>query len=67
MNTAERIKDLANKLNEEADYYGAYIDELLTLRGQTFGEFRKKSCGNRFALSEDKQRGNAYAFRIPYA
>ena len=42
MNTAERIKDLANKLNEEADYYGAYIDELLTLRGQTVGEFRKK-------------------------
>ena len=43
MATAERIKDLANKLNEEADYYGAYIDELLTLRGQTFGEFRKKA------------------------
>ena len=43
MTTADRIKDLANKLNEEAGYYGAYIDELLMLRGQTFGEFRKKA------------------------
>lgn len=43
MTTADRIKDLANKLNEEASYYGAYIDELLTLRGQTFGEFQKKA------------------------
>ena len=43
MTTAERIRELAYKLNEEADYYGAYIDELLPLRGQTFGEFRKKA------------------------
>ena len=28
MNTAERIKELANKLSEEADYYAAYITEL---------------------------------------
>ena len=43
MTTAERIKELANKLNEEAEYYGAYIDELLTFKELTLGEFQKKA------------------------
>lgn len=43
MNTAERIKDLANKLNEEASYYGAYFDEIFACRDLPLDEF-KKAC-----------------------
>lgn len=43
MTTAERIKDLANKLNEEANYYGAYFDEIFACRDLPLDEF-KKAC-----------------------
>lgn len=43
MNTAERIKELANKLSEEADYYGAYFDEIISCRDLPLDEF-KKAC-----------------------
>ena len=42
MTTAERIKDLANKLNEEADYYGAYIDDLRKAAEKPEDEFIKE-------------------------
>jgi len=42
MNTAERIKELANKLSEEADYYGAYIDELRKAAEKPEDEFIKE-------------------------
>ena len=45
MATAERIKDLANKLNEEASYYGAYIDELRKAAEKPENEFIKE-CEN---------------------
>lgn len=45
MTTAERIKDLANKLNEEASYYGAYIDELRKAAEKPENEFIKE-CEN---------------------
>lgn len=43
MTTAERIKDLANKLNEEADYYGAYITELSKAAEKPEDEFIKEA------------------------
>lgn len=43
MTTAEKIKELANKLNEEANYYGAYFDEIISCRDLPFDEF-KKAC-----------------------
>lgn len=43
MTTAERIKDLANKLNEEASYYGAYIDELRKAAEKPENEFIKEA------------------------
>lgn len=43
MTTAEIIKDLANKLNEEASYYGAYFDEIFACRDLPLDEF-KKAC-----------------------
>lgn len=42
MTTAERIKELANRLNEEADYYGAYIDELRKAAEKPENEFIKE-------------------------
>ena len=45
MTTEERIKDLANKLNEEASYYGAYIDELRKAAEKPENEFIKE-CEN---------------------
>lgn len=42
MNTAERIKELANKLNEEADYYGVYITELSKAAEKPEDEFIKE-------------------------
>lgn len=41
MTTAEIIKDLANKLNEEASYYGAYFDEIFACRDLPLDEFKK--------------------------
>lgn len=41
MTTAERIKELANKLNEEADYYGAYFDEIFACGNMPLDEFTK--------------------------
>lgn len=38
MTTAERIKELANKLSEEADYYGAFIDEMFACKDLPYGE-----------------------------
>ncbi len=43
MTTADRIKDLANKLNKEASYYGAYIDELRKAAEKTVNEFIKEA------------------------
>lgn len=42
MNTAERIRELAYKLSEEADYYGAYITELSKAAEKPEDEFIKE-------------------------
>ncbi len=42
MTTAERIKDLANKLNEKASYYGAYIDDIRKAAEKPENEFIKE-------------------------
>lgn len=42
MTTAERIKHLGNKLNEEASYYGAYIDDIRKAAEKPENEFIKE-------------------------
>lgn len=42
MTTAERIRELAYKLSEEADYYGAYITELSKAAEKPEDEFIKE-------------------------
>lgn len=39
MKTAELIKDIANELMLDADYYGAYFDEVRKLKCGTLKEF----------------------------
>lgn len=42
MKTAELIKEIANELMLDADYYGAYIDEVRKIKCKTFKEFGKQ-------------------------
>ena len=42
MKTAELIKDIANEFMLDADYYGAYIDELRKFKCDTLKEFDEK-------------------------
>ena len=42
MKTAELIKEIANELMLDADYYGAYIDEVRKLKCDTFKEFEEQ-------------------------
>lgn len=42
MKTADLIKDIANELMLDADYYGAYIDEVRKLKCGTLKEFEEQ-------------------------
>lgn len=42
MKTAELIKEIANELMLDSDYYGAYIDEVRKLKCDTLKEFDEK-------------------------
>ena len=42
MKTAELIKEIANELMLDADYYGAYIDEVRKLKCGTLNEFEEQ-------------------------
>lgn len=42
MKTAELIKEIANELMLDADYYGAYIDEMRKIKCKTFKEFEEQ-------------------------
>ncbi len=54
MKTSELLKELANELTLEADYYGAYIDEVRKIKCDTFKEFeeRMKPIEEKFPLIE---------------
>lgn len=42
MKTAELIKEIANELMLDADYYGAYLDEVREVKAETKEEFEAK-------------------------
>lgn len=42
MKTAELIKEIANELMLDSDYYGAYIDEVRKIKAKTKEEFEAK-------------------------
>lgn len=42
MKTAELIKEIANELMLDSDYYGAYIDEARKIKAKTKEEFEAK-------------------------
>ena len=42
MKTAELIKEIANELMLDSDYYGAYIDEMRKIKCETFKEFEEQ-------------------------
>ena len=42
MKTAELIKDIANELMIDSDYYGAYIDEVRKIKCGTLKEFEEQ-------------------------
>ena len=57
MKTAELIKEIANELMLDADYYGAYIDEVRKLKCGTLKEFdeQMKPIDEKFpAINENR-------------